>query len=538
MLDRVRLRPRLFDELPRELDVRLQRRLCFREEFVPVRRLRRAECVDHLRRQRDRAVGKRAHFGGRVLRHEQALLDRVDNALELMEQARPFLEDGAVAVLDFLQDLEHVEREQPRLLPDDHRGEERVRRTLDQDLRVPEIEPLHANPRARSERVFHEVLDDGEHAGENVLVDLLTELAAVVSDKPSVGVDQEDVLDEVRCLGLDSDLLRVTDLVAVLVEEPLVRDPNRDRDGARGFRLDADPDGDDLAHADLGDRRDLFRLDVARELDLDVPRREFPAVLDLEGVLVPLAGLEARGREAQLEVRVSVLDEILDLDADRDFGLFDQDVRHRHVARAERGFRLAQGFLRVPDFRTEAFRVRDHRGDAVDPRLVFLEEVRPAGVLEGRAGVREAVLEAIDIAADDRLPGLFQIPSGGFRRDALPFGLRDEVLEAFDFGHRPFHNLLPLCVQESLLEVALQPVYGFQVVRGGRIPGMRPELLELLFVKAERHALVDEAGGGNDDRIEGGPSRGGGPLLPQLFVPPPNPEVTPLEYPPCPRAGD
>ena len=138
----------------------------------------------------------------------------------------------------------------------------------------------------------------------------------------------------------------------------------------------------------------------------------------------------------------------------------------------------------------------------MDPRLVFLDEVRPAGVLEGRAGIREAVLEAIDIAGHDRLPCLFQIPSGGFPGDALPLGLHDEVPEAFDFGHRPLHDLLPLCVQESLLEVALQPVHGFEVVRGGRVPGMRPELLELLFVKAERNALLDETGERIDDGIE------------------------------------
>ena len=70
MLDRVRLRPRLFDELPRELDVRLQRRLRFREEFVRLRRLGRAERLDHFRRQGDRAVRKRPHFRARVFRDE------------------------------------------------------------------------------------------------------------------------------------------------------------------------------------------------------------------------------------------------------------------------------------------------------------------------------------------------------------------------------------------------------------------------------------------------------------------------------------
>ena len=69
-LDQVCLRLRLFDELPRELDVRLQRRLRFREEFVRLRRLGRAERLDHFRRQGDRAVRKRAHFRARVFRDE------------------------------------------------------------------------------------------------------------------------------------------------------------------------------------------------------------------------------------------------------------------------------------------------------------------------------------------------------------------------------------------------------------------------------------------------------------------------------------
>src|SRR5207245_6148073 len=311
-LDQVRLRLRLFDELPRELDVRLQGRLGLREEFVRLRRLRCAERLDHFRGQRHRALRQRAHVRRRFLRDKHELLDHLVDAFQLVEEARPLLEDVPVPVLDFLQDLEHVQREELRPAADEDRREERVRRSLDQDLRVSEVEALHPDARARLERIFDEVLDDREHAGEDVLVDLLAELAAVVCDEPSVGVDQEDVLHEVRRLGFDPDLFRVPDLVAVLVEETLVRDPDGDRDRALALRLDADPDRDDLAHANLRDRRDAFRLQVARELDLHVPRRQLPAVLDLDDVLVPLARLQAGRRQTEREVRVLVLDEILD----------------------------------------------------------------------------------------------------------------------------------------------------------------------------------------------------------------------------------
>src|SRR2546428_13916408 len=73
-------------------------------------------------------------------------------------------------------------------------------------------------------------------------------------------MDQEDVLDEVRRLRFDLDLLRVADLVTVLVEHPLVRDSDRDGDRACAFRPHADPHGDDLAYADLRDRGDALRL--------------------------------------------------------------------------------------------------------------------------------------------------------------------------------------------------------------------------------------------------------------------------------------
>src|SRR2546426_377759 len=393
--------------------------------------------------------------------------------------------------LDFLQDLEHVEREELRLLPDDDRREERVRRSLDQDLRVPEIEAFHPDARARLERVFHEILHDREHAGEDVLVDLLPELAAVMRDEPSVGMNQEHVLDEVRRLGFDLDLLRVPDLVAVLVEEPFVRDPDRDRHRARAFRLHADPDRAALAHADLRDRRDAFRLQVAGDLDLDVPRRQLPAVLDLDDVLVPLPRLEARRRQAERQVRVLVLDEILDLDADRDFGLLDQDVRHRDVARAKRGLRLLERTLGVTELRPEAFCVGHHRRDGVDPGLVFVEEVGLARLLQGRAGLGESALEAVDVALLDRLPRSVQVRPGGLRRNAQALRLGDEFVEAVDLVHRPLDDLVSLRVEEPLLQVAFEPVDLLEIVRGRRVLRVCAELIEFLPVEAEGHAFLD-----------------------------------------------
>src|SRR5437899_11301644 len=109
-------------------------------------------------------------------------------------------------------------------------------------------------------------------------------------------MDQKDVLDEVRRLRFDLDLLRVADLVTVLVEHPLVRDSDRNGDRACAFRPHADPHGDDLAYADLRDWGDALRLAVPGELDLDAPPRELPALLDLADVLLPLPSLEARGR--------------------------------------------------------------------------------------------------------------------------------------------------------------------------------------------------------------------------------------------------
>src|SRR5207245_3500902 len=243
-------------------------------------------------------------------------------------------------------------------------------------------------------------------------------LADLFRADPSVGMDQEHVLDEVRRLGFDLDLLRVPDLVAVLVEGPLVRDPDRDRTRARAFRLHADPDRDDLAHADLRDRPDAFPAHVAGELDLDVPRRQLPAVLDFDDVLVPLPRLQAGRRQAERQVRVLVLDEILDLDADRDFGLLDQDVRHRDVARSERRLRLLERTGRVPQLRPNALGVRHHRRDGMDPGLVLLEEEGLARLLERRAGLGESALEAVDVALLDRLPRSVQVRPGGLRRNA------------------------------------------------------------------------------------------------------------------------
>src|SRR2546425_2853115 len=110
-LDQIRLRPRLFDELPCELDVRLQGRLRLREEFVCFGRLDRAERVDRHGRQGHRALRERAHDGVRVLRDEDELLDHLVDAFELVQEAGPPVEDVAVSVLDLFQDLEHVERE-------------------------------------------------------------------------------------------------------------------------------------------------------------------------------------------------------------------------------------------------------------------------------------------------------------------------------------------------------------------------------------------------------------------------------------------
>src|SRR2546425_4739743 len=490
-LDQVRLRLRLFDELPRELDVRLQGRLGFGHEFVRLGRLGRAEGVDRHGGQRHRAVREGAHVRVRFRRDEHELLDHLVDAFELVQQPRPALEDVPVPVLDLLQDLEHVEGEELRLLPDDDRREERMRRAFDQDLRVPEIETFHADARARLERVFHEILHDREHAGEDVLVDLLAELAAVMRDEPSVGMDQEDVLDEIRRRRCDLDILRVSDLVAVLVEESLVRDPDGDRHRARALRLHADPDRDDLADADLRDRRDAFRLQVAGELDLDVSRRQLPAVLDLDDVLVPLPRLQAGRRQAERQVRILVLDEILDLDADRDFGLLDQDVRHRDVARAERGLRLLERTRRVAQLRPEAFCIGHHRRDGVDPGLVFVEEVGLARLLQGCAGVGESALEAVDVALLDRLPRPVQVRPGGFRRNPQALRLGDEFVEAVDLVHRPLDDLVSLRIEEPLLQVALEPVHLLEIVGGRRVLRVGAELVEFLLGETEGHAFLD-----------------------------------------------
>src|SRR2546426_2168123 len=490
-LDQVRLRLRLFDELPRELNVRLQGRLGFGHEFVRLGRLGRAEGVDRHGGQRHRAVREGAHVRVRFRRDEHELLNHLVDSFELVQQPRPALKDVPVPVLDLLQDLEHVEGEELRLLPDDDRREERMRRAFDQDLRVPEIETFHADARARLERVFHEILHDREHAGEDVLVDLLAELAAVMRDEPSVGMDQEDVLDEIRRRRFDLDLLRVSDLVAVLVEESLVRDPDGDRHRARALRLHADPDRDDLADADLRDRRDAFRLQVAGELDLDVSRRQLPAVLDLDDVLVPLPRLQAGRRQAERQVRILVLDEILDLDADRDFGLLDQDVRHRDVARAERRLRLFERTRRVAQLRPEALCVRHHRRNGVGSGLVLLEEGGLARLLKGRAGFGQSALEAVDVALLDRPPRSVQVRPRRVRRNAQALRLGDEFVEALDLVHRSLDDLVSFRVEKPLLQVAFEPVHLLEIVRGRRVLRMGPELVEFLFVEAQGHPFLD-----------------------------------------------
>ena len=110
-LDLDRLPPRLLDELPCELDVRLQRGLGLRHELIGLERLVRPQRLDDPRRQGDGAFREGPHLRGRVLRDEDELLDRVVDPLELVEQAGPLLEDGPISVLHFLQDLEHVQRE-------------------------------------------------------------------------------------------------------------------------------------------------------------------------------------------------------------------------------------------------------------------------------------------------------------------------------------------------------------------------------------------------------------------------------------------
>ncbi len=261
-------------------------------------------------------------------------------------------------------------------------------------------------------------------------------------DEPSVRVDEEDVLDEVRRLGLDPDFLPVSDLVAVLVEEALVRDSDAHRDRARGLRLHPDAHRHRLAHADLRDALDPLGLQIARELDLDVPRGELPAVLDLERILIPLPGLEPGLRDPQREVRVAVLDEVLNRGADGDFGLFDQDVGHRHVARAERRLRLIERVLGVAQFRSDFLRVRNHRGDGVDPGLVLLDERLPPALLESSSRRREAALESVGIARDDGLARGVEMGPRVLRGDLHALGLSHNIVQGLDLVHRALHDVL------------------------------------------------------------------------------------------------
>ena len=51
-----------------------------------------------------------------------------------MEQPAPLVQGRAVLLLDLLEDLDHIEGQERRLLSDHHGGEERVRGALDENL--------------------------------------------------------------------------------------------------------------------------------------------------------------------------------------------------------------------------------------------------------------------------------------------------------------------------------------------------------------------------------------------------------------------
>src|SRR5947208_2187916 len=255
----------------------------------------------------------------------------------------------------------------------------------------------------------------------------------------------------------------------------------------------------DLADADLRDRHHALSLQVPGQLDLDVPSGQLPAVLDLERVLVPLADLQPRALDAQGQIRVAVLDEILDLHPDGDLGLFDQDVRHRHVAPAERGLRLVQGILRVPEFRAELLRVRNHRGDGVDAGLVLLDETFRAGFLDRGPGVGQAPMEAVDVPTLDGLPGRVQMGTRGHRGNVELLRLRHDLLEGPNLVHGTVHDLLPLRLQETFLEIPLESVHFLDVVRGSRFLRVRAVLVQFLRRKAQREPVLDQRGEGVHD---------------------------------------
>ena len=226
---RLDLRP--LDEVPRERDVRLEGRLRLLEERVHLLRLLDSECLDHPSGHRDRAVLQGAHVRSEVRGDVDEAGDDPVDPFELVEHARPPLEGHAEPPLDILEDLDHVQGQERRLVSDEHRREERVRGAFDEDRRIPELEPPEGGPRAL-EGVLDEVLDDGEHPGEDVLVDRLPELPGLVCDQTAVRVDEEHVLDDVRALGLHRELLLVLQLVPVVVERPLVAHADLDGHGA------------------------------------------------------------------------------------------------------------------------------------------------------------------------------------------------------------------------------------------------------------------------------------------------------------------
>src|SRR5206468_11555502 len=104
----------------------------------------------------------------------------------------------------------------------------------------------------------------------------------------------------------------------------------------------------------------------------------------------------------------------------------------------------------------EALGVRHHRRDGVDPGLVLLEEVGLARLLEGRAGLGESALEAVDVALLDRPPRSVEVRPRRVRRNAQALRLGDEFVEALDLVHRSLDDLVSLRVEEPLLQVALE----------------------------------------------------------------------------------
>src|SRR5439155_12762794 len=122
--------------------------------------------------------------------------------------------------------------------------------------------------------------------------------------------------------------------------------------------------------------------------------------------------------------------------------------------------------------------------------------------LEGRTRVLYTPLIPVDVALLDGLSRPLQMSARGHGSDPEPFGLGDELLEALDLVHRPLDNLMPLRVQQALLQVPSQPVDRLEVVRGGGVLGVRTILFEFLLVEAEGHAFLNHGQERADDRTE------------------------------------